>query len=249
MCRCECISGSLWSAGRRLLSNQTKVFIRQHLQLYDPTLVLTENIKHSTCIMSSNKYLLGRPFSQPGGTVLRHYTLQKQGSPVITPGTPITSMEKSLKFCYDRRLAGQSYLVSSTHVGLTTRFMLLSDSWVLIWGDLSDERTGLPFTVAAGLRQRSHSWVLVPWNSWPYLTVSDSRPPPQPGGPGPRIYITQKQGGPVIPPGTVFAFRYSYDSQGYGGGIRTHLHAVWTRTVTLGQVPPVRSLSWSSRML
>jgi hypothetical protein len=31
---------------------------------------------------------------------------------------------------------------------------------LLIWGALSDERTVLPFTVAAGPRQRSHSWVL-----------------------------------------------------------------------------------------
>jgi hypothetical protein len=29
---------------------------------------------------------------------------------------------------------------------------------------------------------------------------------PQPGGPGPCIYIPQEQGGPVIPPGTVFPF-------------------------------------------
>jgi hypothetical protein len=29
---------------------------------------------------------------------------------------------------------------------------------------------------------------------------------PQPGGPGPRIYIPQEQGGPVIPPGTGFPF-------------------------------------------
>jgi predicted PurR-regulated permease PerM len=29
----------------------------------------------------------------------------------------------------------------------------------------------------------------------------------QPGGPGPRIYIPQEQGGPVIPPGTGFPFR------------------------------------------
>jgi hypothetical protein len=29
---------------------------------------------------------------------------------------------------------------------------------------------------------------------------------PQPGGPGPRIYIPQEQGSPVIPPGTVFPF-------------------------------------------
>jgi hypothetical protein len=30
--------------------------------------------------------------------------------------------------CYDRRSVGQSVLVSSIHVGLTTRFLLLSDS-------------------------------------------------------------------------------------------------------------------------
>jgi hypothetical protein len=30
--------------------------------------------------------------------------------------------------CYDRRSVGQSILVSSTHLGLTTRFLLLSDS-------------------------------------------------------------------------------------------------------------------------
>jgi hypothetical protein len=29
---------------------------------------------------------------------------------------------------------------------------------------------------------------------------------PQPGEPGPRIYIPQEQGGPVIPPGTGFPF-------------------------------------------
>jgi hypothetical protein len=30
---------------------------------------------------------------------------------------------------------------------------------------------------------------------------------PQPGGPGPRIYILQEEGGPVIPPDTGFPFR------------------------------------------
>jgi hypothetical protein len=34
---------------------------------------------------------------------------------------------------------------------------------------------GLSFTTAAGARQRSHS--RVPWDSWPYFTVSDSRLP------------------------------------------------------------------------
>jgi hypothetical protein len=44
----------------------------------------------------------------------------------------------------------------------------------LIWGALSDERTGLSFTIAAGPRQRSHFRVRVPLDSWPYFTVSDS---------------------------------------------------------------------------
>jgi hypothetical protein len=39
-----------------------------------------------------------------------------------------------------------------------------------------------------------------------YFTVTNSRLP-QPGGPGPLIYIPQEQGGPVIPPATVFPFR------------------------------------------
>jgi hypothetical protein len=46
-----------------------------------------------------------------------------------------------------------------------------------MWGALSDERTGLLFTVAASPRQRSHSRVQVPWDSWPHFTVSGSRLP------------------------------------------------------------------------
>jgi hypothetical protein len=48
---------------------------------------------------------------------------------------------------------------------------------LLMWGAHSDERTGLLFTIAAGPHQRSHFWVRVPWDSWPYFTVSDSRLP------------------------------------------------------------------------
>jgi hypothetical protein len=62
-----------------------------------------------------------------------------------------------------------------------------------------DERTGLSFRIAAGTRQHSHSWVLVPQDSRPYFTVSESRLP-QTGGPGLRIYILREQGGPIIPP-------------------------------------------------
>jgi hypothetical protein len=70
-------------------------------------------------------------------------------------------------------------------------------------GALSDERTGLSFTIATGSRQRSHSRVR---ESWPYFTVSNSRLT-QPGGPGHLIYIPWEQGDPVIPSGTGFPFR------------------------------------------
>jgi hypothetical protein len=46
-----------------------------------------------------------------------------------------------------------------------------------MWGVLSDDRTGLPFTVASGSRQRSHSQVRVPWDWRPYFTVSGSELP------------------------------------------------------------------------
>jgi hypothetical protein len=44
-----------------------------------------------------------------------------------------------------------------------------------MWGALSDERTGLSFTIAACPCQRSHSRGRVSWGWWPYFTVSDSR--------------------------------------------------------------------------
>jgi hypothetical protein len=46
---------------------------------------------------------------------------------------------------------------------------------LLIKDTLSNERTGVPFTITPGPRQRSHFRVWVPWDSWSYFTVSDSR--------------------------------------------------------------------------
>jgi hypothetical protein len=48
-------------------------------------------------------------------------------------------------------------------------------------------------------------------------------------GPGPRIYIPQEQGGPVIPQVLGFLLVASYDSQRYGGGIRPCLRRTWGR--------------------
>jgi hypothetical protein len=46
-----------------------------------------------------------------------------------------------------------------------------------MWGALSDDSTGLSFTIAADPRQRSYFRVRVPWDSRPYFTDSDSRLP------------------------------------------------------------------------
>jgi hypothetical protein len=86
----------------------------------------------------------------------------------------------------------------------------------------------LSFTIAAGLRQRIHSQVWVPWASWPHFPVSDSRLP-QPGGSGPCIYVPQERGGPVIPPGTGFPFRPDWIK------IQSYF--------TTGSLPPISS-SW-----
>jgi hypothetical protein len=64
-----------------------------------------------------------------------------------------------------------------------------------MWGGLSDERTGLSITIAVGSCQRSHSRIRVPWDWW--------------------LLLSQIQD---------FLFVASYDSQGYGGGIRPRLH-------------------------
>jgi hypothetical protein len=74
-----------------------------------------------------------------------------------------------------------------------------------MWGALSDERTGVSFTIAAGPRQRSYSRDRVPWDSIPYFTVSDLD----------------------------FPLVASYDSQGYDGGIRPRLHKGFKRFLQL----------------
>jgi hypothetical protein len=76
-----------------------------------------------------------------------------------------------------------------------------------MWGALSDDRTGLLFTTAAGPRQHSHSCVRVPRDTRLYFIVSDSRLL-QPGGPSPYICIPQGYDGPIIPQGIGFPFCY-----------------------------------------
>jgi hypothetical protein len=99
------------------------------------------------------------------------------------------------KLCYDRRSVGQSVLVSNTHLGPKTTFLLLSDSCeFLLYGTPSLTR-GRVYRLQLLLDLASA--VILASESRPYFTVSDSRLP-QPGGLGPRIYIPQKHGGPAI---------------------------------------------------
>jgi hypothetical protein len=55
-----------------------------------------------------------------------------------------------------------------------------------------DVRTDLSFTIAAGPRQCSHCGVRIPQDSRTYFIASDCRLP-QPGGPGPRVYIPRNR--------------------------------------------------------
>jgi hypothetical protein len=89
-----------------------------------------------------------------------------------------TDSVDSWQLYYDRRSVGQFVLVWSPHLGLMTRFLLLSDNcWFVDMGrPLWREDRSVVYNCCC-LRQRSHSQVRVPRGSWPHFTVSDSRLP------------------------------------------------------------------------
>jgi hypothetical protein len=93
-------------------------------------------------------------------------------------------------------------MVLSPLLGLMTRFFNTVRHFVYMGRPFWRE-DGSVLDNCSCLRQRSHSQVRVPRGSWPPSTVSDLRLP-QPGWPGPCIYIPQEQGGPIIPSGTGF---------------------------------------------
>jgi hypothetical protein len=66
-------------------------------------------------------------------------------------------------------------LTVSRPVCLGIKRIRLTVTFLIPWGALSDERTGLSFVCAAGPCQRSLFRVLVPWDLRPYFTVSDLR--------------------------------------------------------------------------
>jgi hypothetical protein len=82
---------------------------------------------------------------------------------------------------YDRRSVGQSVVERSTHPwGLRPDvffYCCQTFAGLLMWGALADESTNLSFTIAPGPPQHSNFRVRVPWDSWPYFTVSEPRLP------------------------------------------------------------------------
>jgi hypothetical protein len=103
----------------------------------------------------------------------------------------------------DRRSVGKSLLVSSTHLGPKTWFLLLSGSCRFVdVGRFLWRKNG---TVVYDCCWPSTAQSLIPESrrTQDHILLSQIRDP-QLGGPGPRIYIPQEQGGLVIPPGTGF---------------------------------------------
>jgi hypothetical protein len=90
------------------------------------------------------------------------------------PPTLLTAVSRLSRLMVSQSLS----LGVDPHIGLMTRYLLLFDSYGLVFrGALSDKRTGLSFVFAAGTRQRSLTGVRVPWDTWPYFTVSDLKLP------------------------------------------------------------------------
>jgi hypothetical protein len=95
----------------------------------------------------------------------------------------------------------------------------------------------------AGPHQRSYSWVWVQWNSWPDFTLSDLRLP-QPGGPGPCIYIPQEKNWPSYtprhgapfspPPATHRSMVKVFESASIGGSLSSTNFSHWSSLYNLG---------------
>jgi hypothetical protein len=112
--------------------------------------------------------------------------------------SPLTQVKS--KLCYCRLLVGQSILVSIPIWGLKPDLCYCQTvTDLLMWG--TPLTRGLICHLLLVVAGTSNFVVRVPWYSWAYFTLSNSRLP-QPGGLRLCIYIPQGQCGPVIPTGT-----------------------------------------------
>jgi hypothetical protein len=94
---------------------------------------------------------------------------------------------------------------------------------LLMWGALSDDRTGLPFTIAASII------ILGSESSGTrdHILLSQIRDSPNLEVQVPIFISPRNRVAQLYPQALGSLFAASYSSQGYGGGIRTRLH-VWS---------------------
>jgi hypothetical protein len=156
------------------LSHAANIFILMILAL----LVLASLVFHgSESLGTRDHILISKSWDFPFRRLLRLSGSRWRYS-TSPPHGFMNATESESELCYDRRSVAQSAFEQSTHLGLTTTFYYRRTvAGLLMWGALSDERTDPSFTIAADPRQRSHSWVRVPWDSRPYFTVSHLRLP------------------------------------------------------------------------
>jgi hypothetical protein len=124
------------------------------------------------------------------------------------------------KLCYDRRPVDQSVLVSSTHLGPNSTFLLLpdSDGFVDVGRALWRQGGSIVYNCCWYCQGPSPARLMTI-----FYCLRLKTPPNLQGQVSvfitPRIRVAQ-----LYPPGTGSLFVASYESQGYGGGIRNHLH-------------------------
>jgi hypothetical protein len=132
----------------------------------------------------------------------------------------VPKSESKSKFCYDWRSVGQSVLMSSTHLGLATRFLLLSESCGFV-----DVGRGL-FCRLQLLLVLARAVILGPASrgTRDHILLSQIRESPNLEGEVPVFISFRNRVAQLYPQTLGSVFVASYDSQGYGGGIRTHFH-------------------------
>jgi hypothetical protein len=128
---------------------------------------------------------------------------------------------------YHRRSIGQSVLVSSTHLGLTTRILFLSDSYGFVDVgrslSLTKERVyrlQLLLVLASEVILGSESR-----GTRDHILLSQIRDSPKLKGQVPVCIFPRNRVTRLYPQALGSIFAASYDSHGYDGGIIIRLHA------------------------
>jgi hypothetical protein len=111
----------------------------------------------------------------PCSYFVAYYNSQRYGGsirPRLHTGSLLSESESYVTT--DGQSAGLSWTKVTIWGWRPDLYYCLTVARLLIWGVLSDESTGLSFTIVAGPRQHSHSRVRVPLHSWSYFSVSTS---------------------------------------------------------------------------